>query len=144
MGDAIRSCPRDARQPCQNSVGAHPDIEFGGLDRVYLPSLVEAGPDFVPGYPAGAERPRLSVAEAQHEVVAAWLDHRAEILDERAAVVVFEDVEQAAIEHTAELLVERNQLKGVMDQEVRGQAAVASFGVTGRNSPPRNGQLFSD
>src|ERR1039457_6899893 len=99
MGDAIRLCPRDARQPCQNSVGAHPDIEFGGLDRVYLPSLVEAGPDFVPGYPAGAERPRLTVAEAQHEVAAAWLDHRAEAFDELTAVVVVEDVEQAAIQN---------------------------------------------
>src|SRR5450759_3468368 len=128
MGDAIRSRPRDARQPCQNSVGAHPDVEFGGLDRVYLPSLVEAGPDFVPGYPSGAERPRLTVAEAKHEVAGTRLDHRAEVLDERTAVVVFEDVEQTAIEHAVEFLVERNQLKGVMDQEVRGQAAVAGFG----------------
>ena len=105
---------------------------------------MEAGPDFVLGDPAGAESPGLTVAEAQHEVAAAWLDHCTEALDEQTAVVVFKDVEQAAIEHSVELLVERSQLKGVMDQEVRGQAAVASFGVTGRNSPPRNGQLFSD
>ena len=87
-----RSCPRDARQPCQNSVRAHPDIESGGLDRVYLPSLVEAGPNFVPGYPAGAERPRLTVADAQHEVAAAWLDHCVEVLGEQTTVVVFENV----------------------------------------------------
>jgi hypothetical protein len=127
-GQRCSSCPRDARQPGQNSVGAHPAIEFGGLDRVYLPSLVEAGPDFVPVYPARAERPQLTVAKTQHEVATTELDHRAEILDERTAVVVVEDVEQAAIQHSVELLVERSQLQGVMDQEVRGQAAVAGFG----------------
>ena len=129
---------------CRHFASQTVEDEFDGFDRVYLPSLVEAGPDFVLGDPAEAESPGLTVAEAQHEVAAAWLDHCTEALDEQTAVVVFKDVEQAAIEHSVELLVERSQLKGVMDQEVRGQAAVASFGVTGRNSPPRNGQLFSD
>src|SRR5271157_4125037 len=128
-----RSCPGDARQPGQDSVGTHPAIEFGGLDRIYLPSLVEAGPDFGPGYPARSESPRLTVTEAQHEVAAAWRDHRAEVLDEGTAVVVVEDVEQAAIQHSVELLIERSQLKGVMEQEVRGRAAVAGFGFSKSN-----------
>jgi hypothetical protein len=34
----------------------------------------------------------LTVAEAQHEVAAAWLDHCTEALDEQTAVVVFKDV----------------------------------------------------
>src|ERR1039457_2936146 len=56
-----------------------------------------------------------------------WI-HRAEVLDERTAVVVVEDVEQAAIQHSVELLVERSQLQGIMDQEAHGQAAVAGLG----------------
>jgi hypothetical protein len=40
-----RSCPRERASHAENSVGAYPAIKFGGLNRVYLPSRVEDGPN---------------------------------------------------------------------------------------------------
>ena len=59
----------------------------------------------------------LAVTEAQHVIAASCRKHGPEGVDELAALVVLEDVEEAAVEHRVELIVEGAELEGVPNQE---------------------------
>jgi hypothetical protein len=53
-------------------------------------------------------------------ITAARRNHGPEGVDELGALVVLEDVEQAAVEHGVELIVEGAKLEGVPNQEPGG------------------------
>src|SRR2546426_5699779 len=113
------------------AVGIDGDIEPGRFDVVHPPSVDETGPDLVLGDAARSPVARLELAEAEHEVAATDGDHRSQVVDERWAVVVLEDVEQSAVEHRVELFIKGGQFEGVPDQEAGAATPVPGFALGG-------------
>src|SRR5262249_3775773 len=96
-------------------VGA--DLETGGLKRLNLPARGEGGFEFPARDAARTLLAGFGVAEAKENQFAAGLQDRGEAFDVAPAVVVTENVKQAAIDGAVEPLGPRTQRQGVFDQE---------------------------
>src|SRR5450755_393463 len=92
--------PGDRRQPGERAVGAAGapgDFEGGAGNRVDPPAVGEAGPDLVLADSPRAPVAGLLIGEAQQVIPSAWRGRRPQAADEAVTVVVFEAVEQPAI-----------------------------------------------
>src|SRR5205807_7446639 len=87
---------------------------FDGFD---VPTVSEGGVQLFLRNAPRPLRPWLLVAEAQQEQSAAGLEHSRQPLDIAAAVVVAEDVQQAAVRHIVDPLGPVLERHGALDEE---------------------------
>ena len=82
-------------------------MKFRGLDGLDLPASGERLTDLRLGDSARPPPGRLLIAKAQHDVVATWPKDATKALHEGLTVLVIEDVKEAAVEDSVELLARR-------------------------------------
>src|SRR4051812_35582167 len=83
-----------------------PDLEPLGANLLDDPTDHKRLPKLPLGDPSRALGAGLLVAEAQQEDATSWLRHMGETCDVACPILIGEDVEQAAVDHAAELPVE--------------------------------------
>src|SRR6266545_1112918 len=139
------SLPPDNRQPRLRPALAEGQVFQVGADLVAFwldgfdgPALGEGVVQFFLRHPPWPLRARLLVAEAEQEQPTARLQDTRQALDVPPAVVVVEDVEQAAVDHAVEHFGEVFEGQGVHHEEGGRQPPL------GRLAPGPGDRLFEE
>ncbi len=117
------SVARDRGTPGEDSLGCECCDHASLFDRVHSPPVGEARADLLLGHPSRTELAWLAVTKTEQEKPATGRNGSPKALDILGAFFVVEDVKQARVDHSIELLTQVTELESVAHEKPDGEAS---------------------